>query len=84
MAGIFWLAASRPRGELVTILPTSTQGEITVFISGAAVNPGIYIFTDGSRVNTAINAAGGFIGNAQKDSINQAALLKDGQQISVP
>jgi competence protein ComEA len=47
------------------------------------VNPGIYILADGSLVNTAINAAGGFTRNAQNDSIDQAALLEDGQQINV-
>jgi len=46
------------------------------------VNPGIYKLADGSRVCIAINAAGGFTRNAQNDSIDQAALLEDGQQIN--
>ena len=33
-AGVIWLAASRPRGEPVVLLPTPTPGVLTVYVSG--------------------------------------------------
>jgi competence protein ComEA len=83
-AGIIWLAVSRPRGEPVTLLPTATQGRLTVYISGAVATPGVYTLPEGSRVESAIQAAGGFLPGAEKDNINLAMLLTDGQQINVP
>jgi competence protein ComEA len=83
-AGVIWLAASRPRGDPVTILPTPTPGMLTVSISGAVATPGLYTLPDGSRVGAAIQAAGGFAPGAEAEQINLATLLEDGQQIDVP
>jgi competence protein ComEA len=83
-AGVIWLAASRPRGDPVAILPTPPPGMLTVYISGAVANPGLYSLPDGSRVEAAIQAAGGFAPGAEPARINLAALLEDGQQIDVP
>lgn len=38
----------------------------------------------GARVQDAIDAAGGLLAQAMVDSINLAALLKDGQQLVIP
>jgi competence protein ComEA len=83
-AGIIWLAASRPRGEAVTLLPTDTPGMLTVYISGAVATPGVYTLSEGSRVDAAVQAAGGFLPGAEQQSINLAKLLEDGEQINVP
>ncbi len=83
-AGVIWLAASRPRGDPVTLLPTPTQSMLTVYVSGAVATPGVYSLPDGSRVDAAVQAAGGFIPGAESEGINLAALLEDGQQIDVP
>jgi competence protein ComEA len=83
-AGIILLAGSRPRGNPVTLLPTSTPGLLTVYVSGAVATPGVYSLPEGSRVEAALLAAGGLTSNAETESINQAALLEDGQQIDVP
>ncbi len=83
-AGIIWLAVSRPRGEAVTLLPTATPGMLTIYISGAVATPGVYTLPEGSRVDNAIQAAGGLLPGAEKDNINLAMLLTDGQQINVP
>ena len=82
--GIICLAASRPRGDPVALLPTSTPGMLTVYVSGAVATPGVYSLPDGSRVDVAIQAAGGFVSGAESESINLAALLEDGQQVNVP
>ena len=83
-AGIIWLATSRPRGEAVTLLPTDTPGMLMVYISGAVATPGVYTLPEGSRVDAAVQAAGGLLPGAEQDSINLAKLLEDGQQINVP
>jgi competence protein ComEA len=82
--GIIWLAASKPRGEPVILLPTATSGMLTVYISGAVATPGVYILPDGSRLEAAVQAAGGLLPGAEAENINLAALLEDGQQVEVP
>ncbi len=59
-AGIIWLQIARPRGEAITLLPTATPAQLTVYVSGAVATPGIYTLPQGSRANAAIQAAGGF------------------------
>jgi competence protein ComEA len=81
---LIWQAASPPRGDLVILLPTPTSGNITVYVSGAVINPGVYTMPAGSRVGDAVNAAGGFAPGAEEDNINLATPLIDGQQIDVP
>jgi len=83
-AGVIWLAASRPRGDPVALLPTPTPSVLTVYVSGAVATPGVYTLPDGSRVDAAVQAAGGFVPGAEPERINLAALLEDGQQIDVP
>jgi competence protein ComEA len=83
-AGIIWLMATRPRGETVTLLPTATPGMLTIYINGAIATPGVYILPEGSRVEAAIQAAGGLLPGAEAENINLAQLLKDEQQINIP
>jgi competence protein ComEA len=83
-AGLIWLSVSRPRGESVTLLPTATPAMLTVYVSGAVATPGVYTVPDGSRIEVAVEAAGGFLPGANQSNINLATLLTDGQQINVP
>ncbi len=55
-----------------------------VHVCGAVKNPGIYEFSEGSRVFELIEKAGGFDDEADKDSYNLALEVKDGQQIRIP
>ncbi|MFW6110110.1 MAG: helix-hairpin-helix domain-containing protein [Patescibacteria group bacterium] len=61
--------------------------EISVHVSGAVSNSGVYQLPEGSRVEDAIRAAGGFSSAVDKDwvdkGLNLAALLSDGQKIYV-
>ncbi len=84
IGGVIWLVASPPRGEPVALLPTPTPGLVTVYVSGAVLTPGVYSLQDGSRVEDAVQAAGGFAPGAEIDSINLATEISDGQQIDVP
>jgi competence protein ComEA len=83
-AGIIWLAVSLPRGEPVVLLPTATPGTLTIYISGAVATPGVYTLPEGSRVEAAVEAAGGMLPGAETENINLAMLLVDGQHVNIP
>lgn len=55
-----------------------------VQVCGAVVSPGVYRLPEGSRIFEAIALAGGLREDAGDRSLNQAAILSDGQQIYVP
>ncbi len=57
---------------------------IFVYVCGQVQNPGVYELEAGSRVYEALDAAGGVTGEAAGEYLNQAGLLKDGQQVYVP
>jgi competence protein ComEA len=84
VAGVIWLATSGPRGEAVTLLPSPTSATLAIYVSGAVASPGLYYLPEGSRVGDAVDAAGGFILNAQVDQVNLASPLTDGQQVNIP
>ena len=60
----------------------STQ-TLMVDVEGAVINPGVYSLPLNARVFEAITAAGGLKKGADTSDINQARLLKDGEQIYV-
>jgi len=59
-------------------------GDVVVDVAGAVGKPGVYRLPAGSRVNDAIQRAGGATARAEAQSINLAARLSDGQQVVVP
>jgi competence protein ComEA len=54
-----------------------------VHVAGAVRRPGVYRLPAGSRVTDAVRRAGGFAHGADRDAINLAARLSDGQQVVV-
>ena len=58
-----------------------SEAQIAVFVCGAVKNPGVFYLAEGSRVVKAVEAAGGFTGEADPDWINLARPLTDGEQI---
>lgn len=83
-AGGLWLAASPPRGEPVRLLPPPTPPALTIHVSGAVVQPGVYTLPPGSRVTDAIRAAGGLLPEADSQALNLAAPLEDGLRLHAP
>src|SRR5258708_7771435 len=65
-----------------------SQKLISVDISGAVKNPGVYQLKDGSRIEDSIKIAGGFADNANQEYIskylNLAQKLSDGSKVYVP
>ena len=84
LGGLLWIVIRTPRGESVSLLPPATPAPMVVDVSGAVPRPGVYDLPDGSRVKDAIQAAGGFLAQADKATINLAAPLEDGQKLEIP
>jgi competence protein ComEA len=82
--GIILLVTSQPRGEPITLLPPPTPAPITIHITGAVVNPGVYSFPPNSRIQDAIQAAGGSTQDADLETVNLASFLEDGIRIEIP
>ena len=59
-------------------------GVIYVHVCGAVVKPGVYELAAGSRVYEAVEQAGGFAENAEKNYVNQAQVLEDGVKLVIP
>ncbi len=57
---------------------------IKVHVTGEVNNPGVFELKSGSRVDDAINSAGGATEDADLERINRADYIKDTQQIRVP
>jgi competence protein ComEA len=84
LTSLIWLAASPPRGEAVRLISAPTRPPIMVHVTGAVASPGLYYLPEGSRVNDAVQAAGGFLENADSSFINLAGVVKDGDKIHIP
>ncbi len=82
-AGVIYLITRPPRGIPIELLPAPTQSPIIVYVSGAVEQAGIYSLPLGSRVNDAIQVAGGFSKNANTEELNLAKMLQDGEQVVV-
>jgi competence protein ComEA len=65
--------------------PTATTtAQIGVDIIGAVQQPGVYYLDNPARIVDAVQAAHGFAPDADRERINLAAHITDGQQIRVP
>ena len=57
---------------------------IRVYVCGAVVNPGVVEIPQGSRVEDALKAAGGFAADAGREAVNLADWVSDGQKVYFP
>lgn len=57
---------------------------IAVHVKGAVEEPGLYWLAPDSRVDDAVQAAGGALAEADLDNVNLAAFVSDGSQLYVP
>ncbi len=84
LAGLLIFVSRAPAGKTIVLQPAPTEAPIAVHVIGAVPRPGLYEFSDGARVQDAIDAAGGLLASANPNWLNLAALLEDGQQLDVP
>ena len=57
---------------------------LTVHVCGAVRREGVYSLPEGSRIRDAVDAAGGFSGDADRSYLNLAMKIEDAWQIRVP
>lgn len=57
---------------------------IYVHVCGAVVQPGVVKVSEGSRAQAAVEAAGGFREDADRDHVNLASRVSDGEQLYIP
>lgn len=57
---------------------------VLVDVKGAVVNPGVYALADDARVIDAVEAAGGFLAEADTLQVNLAAPVRDAMAILIP
>lgn len=93
VGGALLLLNNRPPPVQITIntpqptptrIPSPTPGPITVYVTGAVNQPDQLItLPPGSRVQDAIEAAGGLTNEADRERVNLADRLYDGDQVHV-
>lgn len=81
--GVLWVL-SPPRGSAILLPPPPSPSPVVVHVSGAVENPGVYTLPAGSRVQDAIQAAGGGTSEGEIQALNLAAPLQDGDRLYVP
>ncbi len=94
IGGIVLLLSTRPTPVQITVNPplptrtlepTPTRLPILVYVTGEVAQPETTVTLPyGSRVQDAIDAAGGATENADLTRVNVAAILYDGDQVHVP
>lgn len=84
LAGVLVFVSQAPAGQPIILQPAPTIAPIAVHVIGAVPRPGLYKFSEGARVQDAIDAAGGMLAEGNADALNLAALLEDGQQLDIP
>ena len=77
-------AASSEAAEQEEAREQAEDTTIFVHVGGEVASPGLYEIAESARVNDAIVAAGGFTDEAQRDALNLARTLTDGEQVVVP
>ena len=60
------------------------QQKVIVHVCGAVNNEGVYELEPGSRVIDAVNAAGGFLEDADESYVNLAQILEDAVKLRIP
>ncbi|MGB9674146.1 MAG: helix-hairpin-helix domain-containing protein [Anaerolineales bacterium] len=84
LSGFLFYAISPPRGQAVELHTPPTATGLTVYVSGAVNQAGMYTLPIGSRINDALHLAGGARQDAYLENVNLAAAVKDGQHIFIP
>ena len=92
--GAWWLNRPSEPNDVAALIPqvqlqttevaVGPPASVVVHVSGAVLNPGVYVLLDNSRVVDAVESAGGAETGADLHQLNLAAVVSDGMQIRVP
>ena len=79
------VTAAAPAQTAVSATPSAAKSaaKIVVHVLGAVGDPGLVKLPENSRVQDAINAAGGLTRHADPGELNLAQVLSDGQQVMI-
>lgn len=88
VVAIALLVSGQTSSEPIKVKPRkpSSSSELKagyIHISGAVVHPGVYPISIGTRLFEVIAMAGGFTAKADRDSVNLARTVTDGEQVLV-
>mgnify|MGYP006278175945 CR=1 FL=1 len=83
-AGLVLLMSRPSRGASVLLRPPPTSLPLVIAVDGCIRSPGVYSLPRGSRVQDAVQAAGGFKAKANSEAVNLAAPLEDGDHLIIP
>jgi competence protein ComEA len=64
--------------------PIPTPAQVAVYVTGAVLSPGVYHLPEGSRIEEALQAAGGATVEADLNRVNLARRVHDEEHIYVP
>lgn len=78
------LAKISDNAEDIADSSDGVSGFICVHVCGAVSIPGVYELPEGSRIYEALDLAGGFDEQADRDAVNLVEVLADGQQVRIP
>ena len=67
-----------------TSTPMPSEAQVGVYLSGAVMNPGVYIMNPGSRLANVLLAAGGATAEAELTAVNLAAVVQDEDHWHIP
>ncbi len=82
--GMIKLVSDQPYGIPIQLTPPPSPAPLFIHVSGAVKYPGVYQLKAGSRVWDAVQMAGGFLSQADQESLNLAEIITDGSRIYVP
>lgn len=88
VVAIALLVSGQSSSEPIKVTPRKASSDIEVksgyiHISGAVIHPGVYPISIGTRLFEVIAMAGGFTSKADRDSVNMARTVTDGEQVLV-
>ncbi len=70
--------------ESTAVASETAPKEIACYVCGAVKNQGVYYLTEDKRKKDAVDAAGGFTGDAAQSYVNLAEKVHDGEKIYIP
>ena len=84
IGGVLWILARQPKGTPILLATRPGNSNITIYISGEVVNPGVYEIPFGSRITDAVDAAGGTLPGSDINLVNLAEILADSDHVYIP
>lgn len=77
------VSISEKQSDVKTETPERVTGFVVVYITGAVKSPGIVNLPVNTRVYDAVEKAGGFSENADKEALNLSRAVSDGEHIHI-